>query len=162
MKRSTSILLISIRILVYMLPVLILVGYVAFMNKQNDWDDKMRDAQEHYDIGMKEYKNRDLHGALVEFNKSIELNPDLPVAYSIRGDVKEQLGDSNGALADFNKAIGLDHKQAIAYYGLGVLKRQKGDLDGSNADFKKAIELNPGMQILIKAKGYSMDGTSSK
>ena len=128
MKRSTSILLISIRILVYMLPVLILVGYVAFMNKQNDWDDKMRDAQEHYDIGMKEYKNRDLHGALVEFNKSIELNPDLPVAYSIRGDVKEQLGDSNGALADFNKAIGLDHKQAIAYYGLRCVEETKGRL----------------------------------
>ena len=136
------------------------------MNKQNDWDDKMRDAQEHYDIGMKEYikeyKKRDLHGALVEFIKSIELNPDLPVAYSIRGDVKEQLGDSNGALADFKKAIELDPKEAFAYYGRGVLKRQKGDLDGSNADFKKAIELNPGMQILIKAKGYSMDGTSSK
>jgi tetratricopeptide (TPR) repeat protein len=145
-----------------LVPVLILVRYIAFMNKQNDWDDKMRDAQEHYDIGMKEYKKRDLHGALVEFNKSIELNPDLPVAYSIRGDVKEQLGDSNGALADFKKTIELDPKEAFAYYGLGVLNRQKGDLAGSNVDFKKAIELNPGMQILIKAKGYSMDGTSSK
>jgi tetratricopeptide (TPR) repeat protein len=162
MKPSTRILPISIRILAYLLPVLILVRYAAFMNKQNDWDDKMRDAQEHYDIGMKEYKKRNLHGALVEFNKSIELNPDLPVAYSIRGDVKEQLGDSNGALADFKRTIELDPKEAIAYYGLGVLQRQKGDLDGSNADFKKAIELNPGMQILIKAKGDSMDGTSSK
>jgi tetratricopeptide (TPR) repeat protein len=162
MKPSTRILLLSIRILAYLLPILILVRYVAFMNKQNDWDERMRDAREHYDIGMKEYKKRDLHGALVEFNKSIELNPDLPVAYSIRGDVKEQLGYSNGALVDFKKAIELDPKEAIAYYGLGVLKRQKGDLDGSNADFKKAIELDPGIEILIKAKGYSMDGTSSK
>jgi hypothetical protein len=49
-------------------PVLILARYALFMNKQNDWDDKMRDAQEHYDIGMNVYIKRDLHGALVEFN----------------------------------------------------------------------------------------------
>jgi hypothetical protein len=68
MKPSTRILLLLIRILCYLVPVLILARYALFMNKQNDWDDKMRDAQEHFDIGMKEYKKRDLHGALVEFN----------------------------------------------------------------------------------------------
>jgi hypothetical protein len=68
MKPSTRILLLLIRILCYLVPVLILARYALFMNKQNDWDDKMRDAQEHYDIGMNVYIKRDLHGALVEWN----------------------------------------------------------------------------------------------
>lgn len=140
----------------------ILARYASLMNKQNDWDDRTRDARERFDLGMRELKKSDLRGALADFDKSIELNPDIAAAYSVRGDIKEQLGDSNGALADFNQAIKLDHKQAIAYYGLGVLKRKAGDWDGANTDFKKAIELNPAMQILIKAKGYSTDGTSSK
>jgi tetratricopeptide (TPR) repeat protein len=89
----------------------------------------------------------DLDGALVGYNKAIELNPDFAIAYSNRGLVKKTKGDLDGALADFNKAIELKPDSATAYNNRGELKRSKKDLDGALVDYNKAIELKPDSAI---------------
>lgn len=95
----------------------------------------------------------DLNGALVGYNKAIELNPDFAVAYSNRGLVKKIKGDLNDALADFNKAIELKPDLAAAYNNRGDAKRAKGDLDGALADYDRAIELKPGSATTYNNRG---------
>ena len=50
----------------------------------------------------------DLDGALEDYNKTIELNPEYVDAYLNRGCLKRELKDYKGALEDFNKALELN------------------------------------------------------
>jgi tetratricopeptide (TPR) repeat protein len=85
----------------------------------------------------------DPDGALADFNKAIELKPDLAAAWNNRGLVKQTKGDRAGALADFSRAIELKPDLAAAYNNRGEVKRAKGDLDDALADYNRAIELKP-------------------
>lgn len=49
-----------------------------------------------------------LHGTMQDFNKAIELNPNLAKAYSARGGAKSGRDDHRGALQDYSKAIELE------------------------------------------------------
>jgi tetratricopeptide (TPR) repeat protein len=45
------------------------------------------------------------YGALADFTKAIELDPDFAKAYIARGGTKERLGDFSGAVEDYQEAI---------------------------------------------------------
>ena len=55
------------------------------------------------------YNNKgEYHKAIVAFNKAIELDPSLALAYSNRGWAYIELGQYEQAIADYDKAIELD------------------------------------------------------
>ena len=95
----------------------------------------------------------ELDGALLGYNKAIELNPNFATAYSNRGLVKKAKGDLDGAIADFNKAIELKPDSAIYYSNRGSVRRKKGDLEDALADCNKAIELNPDSAFAYNNRG---------
>jgi len=69
------------------------------------------DAMVYVNRGEVKQLKGDLDGALVDFNKGIELNPSNPkyaITYANRGAMKYVRGDTNGAKADFEKAIALN------------------------------------------------------
>jgi len=100
-------------------------------------------AATNYNRGCVEDEKGDLDGALADYNKAIEINPDYVLAYNNRGNVKKEKGDWNGALADYNKAIEIEPNHVLAYYGRGAVKSEKNDWGGALADYDKAIELKP-------------------
>jgi protein O-mannosyl-transferase len=63
--------------------------------------------------------SQDMHGALNDFTKAIELNPSYTMAYNNRGIIRGSLQDFEGALEDFNKAIELEPGYADAIYNRG-------------------------------------------
>jgi tetratricopeptide (TPR) repeat protein len=95
----------------------------------------------------------DLDGALMDYDKAIELNPKLVVAYSNRGDARRAKGDLDNAMADCDKAIELNSNFPTAHSHRGEVKRAKGDFEGAMADFNKAIELKPDLQEPYKRRG---------
>ena len=97
------------------------------------------------DEGIAKYGNRDYDGAIADYTKAIERNPNYAIAYSCRGNAKQAEGDIGGAIADYTKAIKLKPDYAFAYYNRGNAKRVKGDYDGAIVDFTKAIERTPTM-----------------
>ena len=76
-----------------------------------------------------------------EINREIELNPDNPVAYNIRGNIKSSIGDYKGAAKDYGRAIELDPGYAEAYYRRGNAKNNMGDKQGALQDLNRAGEL---------------------
>ena len=51
---------------------------------------------------------KDYYGAIEDYSKSLELNPDDVNAYNNRVNAKDDLKDYNGAINDFSKAIELN------------------------------------------------------
>ena len=83
----------------------------------------------------------DYTGAIQDYNKAIELDPDLAMAYNNRGKAKISLGDNRGAIQDLNKMIELNPYDAKAYNNRGTCKYILSDKYGGCLDLSKAGEL---------------------
>jgi tetratricopeptide (TPR) repeat protein len=135
---------------------------------------KPSSAEDYNNRGAAKLVKEDLDGALADFNKAIELNPNLVVAYENRdraiqsknernktlaetwnqfGRIKKEEGDLDGALHGYDKAIELNPNFATAYGNRGFTKKAKGNLDGALIDFNKAIELNPDSGTVYNNRG---------
>ena len=105
------------------------------------------DAEDYFDRGVvkEEEEFQDFPGALADYNKAIELDPEYMDAYFNRGFLKYlELDDIDGALDDYNKAIELAPSNANVYYYRGLLKHHRiNDIDEALDDYNKAIELAP-------------------
>jgi tetratricopeptide (TPR) repeat protein len=99
-----------------------------------------------YNQKAKDYNNRgntkidlkDYTGAILDYNKAIELDPDNANAYYNRGCTKSSLEDFRGAMLDYNKAIKLDPDNAKAYYNRGIAKINLGRKESGCMDLSKA------------------------
>lgn len=98
-------------------------------------------AYDYYLEGLKKNKNENYIGAIAEFNKGIELEPNNSLLYTDRGASKQLLKDYRGAIEDYNKAIKIDPKKADAFYLRGMAKVVMRDIDGGCLDLSKAGEL---------------------
>ena len=108
-------------------------------------------AQDYYNSGNAKSNLQDYRGAIVDYNKAIELTPDYAGAYYNRGIAKKKLQDYRGAIADYTKAIELKPDYAAAYFNRGNVKYERKDLDGACLDWSKAGELGfSGAYDLIK------------
>jgi tetratricopeptide (TPR) repeat protein/Zn-dependent protease with chaperone function len=89
------------------------------------------------------YTQGDWDGAIADYTKVIESEPNDTDAYIDRGDAKYAKGDWDGAIADYTKAIETKPNDADAYLGRGDAKYSKADWDGALADYNKTIEFKP-------------------
>ena len=97
---------------------------------------------------LKEYE-----GAIKDYDKAIELDPNYALAYMNRGIAKAQLKQYSAAIADYDKAIELDPNFALAYHNRGVAKYNLAQYNAAIADYDKAIELEPNFAPAYYARG---------
>jgi tetratricopeptide (TPR) repeat protein len=82
-------------------------------------------------------------GAIKDFTKAIELNPQYDSAYSRRGYCKHFLKQYKEAITDYTKAIEISPGYGDAYYNRALSEYKLQDYNSSIADNTKAIELDP-------------------
>ena len=97
-------------------------------------------AEELIESGISKKNLADYKGAIADYTKAIELDPDYASAYYNRGNSKNSLKDYKGAIADYTKAIELKLDDA-AYNNRSISKENLGDLNGACADARKAASL---------------------
>ena len=97
-------------------------------------------SDEYFNSAYDKDDNGDYYGAISDYTKSIELNPDANTYYN-RGISKRKLKDYNGAIADHTKVIELNPNYTDAYFSRGLSKSDLKDLTGACADWKKAASL---------------------
>lgn len=101
------------------------------------------------------YNFSNFNEAISEINKSIKINPNLPLSYHNRGLVKLKLGQIESAISDFEKSIELDPKFANAHYNMGlansILKKHKIAL----TNFNNAIGINPFFANAYSSRGMT-------
>ncbi|MDG1684596.1 MAG: tetratricopeptide repeat protein [Flavobacteriaceae bacterium] len=69
-----------------------------------------QNTEYYYNLGNSKMDTEDYYGAISDFTRAIEINPNYGEAYSYRGVSKAKLGDYNGACKDANKSqkLGVD------------------------------------------------------
>lgn len=85
----------------------------------------------------------DFKGAVVDFNKALQVNANDAQAYANRGKAKDELNDLKEALTDLNRAIELDPDNRDYYIHRGNTKIKLGDFIGAVNDCNAAIKLEP-------------------
>ena len=89
------------------------------------------------------YAQGDYQGALSDYNRLLELDPQDLDALDNRSATKAQLGDYRGAIADANKSLRINPQNPKALNNRGAARVYLNDYQGALADFSKAIEINP-------------------
>ncbi|MDB9712973.1 tetratricopeptide repeat protein, partial [Flavobacteriaceae bacterium] len=71
-------------------------------------------AEEYFNSGYDKDEVKDFYGAISDYTKAIELDPNYANAYNNRGILKNKLKDYYGAISDYTKVIELKPNFAIA------------------------------------------------
>ena len=74
--------------------------------------------------------------SILNFNRAIELNPEYPKTYHLRGLARVEMEDHEGALEDFGNAIDLDPDYGQAYYSRAALQIKLGREDLATEDLQ--------------------------
>ena len=98
--------------------------------------------------GIAKFRLGDYEGALDDFNKALDRDPQDAAAYKNRGLTRQQLGDLDGAVASFNQALKLKRSPDFLN-ARGAALFGKGEYASAAADFTAAVGLDPGF-----AKAY--------
>ncbi len=105
-------------------------------------------ALEHLEQGDTYVDQEQWDEAIVQYDKAIELDPKLAVAYNNRGWAYNEIGQWNLAIIDLDKAIELDPELAMAYYNRGTAYYYKGEIDNAIADWNKVIEVSTNPDLI--------------
>jgi tetratricopeptide (TPR) repeat protein len=88
-----------------------------------------------------EFELEDCDGAIEDYTRAVNLNPNNILAYSYRGSSIAHLEDYNGANADLHVAINIDSSSSLAYYIRGNIKEHIRDIGGIWNDWKTAANI---------------------
>lgn len=98
-------------------------------------------AKAYYAQGNTYYHERNFVGAIENYTKAIETNPQYAYAYNNRACCYDEQGEYAQAVADYTKAIELKPDYIVAYNNRGRTHQRLGNTAQAEADFAKANEL---------------------
>lgn len=93
--------------------------------------------------------------AIADYDRSIELNPNMGGTYNRRGFAYRAKKDWEAALKDLDRAVEMLPDFAEARYSRGRVHFEIGDVDAAMADYDKAIELNPKYVEAYNSRGHT-------
>jgi type IV pilus biogenesis/stability protein PilW len=101
------------------------------------------DPAVHIERGLTYLSQGQFEWAIAEYDKAIELDPNLAEAYVRRAFVYKVLGQYEQAMADYDKAIELSPNNAMFYNDRGFAYAEQEQYESAIRDYNKAIELSP-------------------
>jgi protein O-mannosyl-transferase len=151
---------------------LILIALLVFFsiftyNRNKIWENSLvffsDIIQKHPNEAAVAYNNRglekkaisDVSGALLDYNKALQINPNYAEAYSNRGLLYKDISNLPEALKDLNNAVRLNPDLFEAYYNRGLIYNQFQQYDLAIQDFNQAIAKYPKLEVAFLDRGIS-------
>ncbi|MDJ0555567.1 MAG: tetratricopeptide repeat protein [Microcoleaceae cyanobacterium MO_207.B10] len=100
-------------------------------------------THELYNQGLIKLQKRNNTGALEDYNRALNLNPNNYQSYNNKGIAIAQLGNFREAIENFQQALELNPKDPQSHHNLGAAYAELGELNQAIEYFSKALELNP-------------------
>ncbi len=94
-------------------------------------------------LGNIHYKNKNYMEALEEYQRALELSPDLTPLPLMMGLTYRAMEDTDSALAQFDQALQLDPGQMKVYLQMGRTQIGADHLDDARETLDKALSVNP-------------------
>jgi tetratricopeptide (TPR) repeat protein len=96
----------------------------------------------------------DSSNALLDYNKAVELAPDVAGTYYNRGVYyQKSKRDFTAALKDYDSALRVDPTFVVALYNRAIIYDAQGNGSGALADYSQAIRLSPNTAELHGRRG---------
>ena len=95
----------------------------------------------YFDRAFEKGENDDYYGAISDYNKALEIDPNDFQAYYNRGWNKGKLKDYYGEISDYTKAIEINPKLILGFSNRSIAKEDIGDIKGACKDARKAVSL---------------------
>jgi tetratricopeptide repeat protein len=110
--------------------------------------------------GVSSFEEGNIDAAINYYNKAIEINPKVGIAYINRGYAYFNKGNLSQAIQDATKAIEINPESIDAYGVRGDAHLQSENYEQAIADYSKAIELSPklGAAYRKRALAYHANG----
>lgn len=97
----------------------------------------------HFNAGIRFALRKYYDKAIEEYNKALELDPNVPELHNNLGYAYLDKGKIEQAIMEQKKALDLDPNLANAYYGLALALEKRGDTHGAIKQWEKYIEIAP-------------------
>jgi tetratricopeptide (TPR) repeat protein len=117
-------------------------GFMALAITRKQADEQVSNASEFLQIGDRQFGEGDEAGAIQNYTRAIELDPNNAIAYAVRGDAQVMQKNYGAAIEDYTQALRLDPKNAQNYHSRGRAKSSTADYRAALEDFNQAIALD--------------------
>jgi tetratricopeptide (TPR) repeat protein len=112
-------------------------------------------ADEFYRRGNARFDRRDYVGAIEEYSRSIQINPNADNAYNNRGNARLAIKDYAGAISDYNRALRINPNHSLAYYNRGLAYARLENHREAILNYTQAIRVNPSYALAYNNRGVS-------
>jgi tetratricopeptide (TPR) repeat protein len=116
------------------------------------------EANKFYKEGIEKFDLENYQGALLSFNKAIELDPQNNVLFYFRGQCKGELKDLAGALKDYDSCLKYENDPGYVYRLRSDVKFDLEDYKGALLDIEKYIDSAYFMEDDDKSRSYAFKG----
>ena len=101
--------------------------------------------------------------ARADYDKAIELDPELVEAYVLRAGTRFQLGDRKGAAEDYTRALDTGSAPVRVYFLRADVRRRLGDTAGADADRAEGLRREPRDELswVARAENRLADPTAA-
>jgi tetratricopeptide (TPR) repeat protein len=95
------------------------------------------------------HEKKDYENALLNYEKVLAINPNLPQVYIKVGNLCLELSALNDALFYYEKALTLEPKNFVAYANIASVFKTNNQLQEAQEFYEKALEINPNYVIAL-------------
>ena len=121
--------------------------------KRSQYDKIVGEAEELYKRGVARSQLGDYQGAILDYTKALEINPDRAEVLYHRGFASYKLQDYRNADLDYTKALFLDPYLVEVYYYRGLCRMKLRHIQAGMEDYTKALEINPNFAHIYYQRG---------
>jgi tetratricopeptide (TPR) repeat protein len=125
------------------------------MSNYDSMNKKNMISRDFINRGGQKASSGDYRGAIADFNRAIDLDPNDENTYYLRAMAKSALNDYAGVVYDLTKGLEIDPDEISFYFLRGSARIQIKDFKGAISDLTKVIQSDPNNDMAYYNRGIA-------
>ncbi len=104
----------------------------------------IKNAGVYTEIGNKYFAKKDFINAKINYQKTVDLNPEVDYPYRNLGLVAENMGDKDAAISYYNRYVEINPSSAVIFNDIGNVYYSKQEYTNAQVNYEKALNIDTG------------------